>query len=143
MRLPLTRAAEASRGGQCSRFTAALFSAVACAAALLTTTGGLNAQMERSPTLGGRIACLGQPQRVRWQAGFAGGALLHSDPVRQLTFQAYIGASHHLFNPVTGLGSIGLEAFAGVRASAGMCLARAARPAPCRRGIIVGSGSVS
>ncbi|MEX0892119.1 MAG: hypothetical protein WEB88_08105 [Gemmatimonadota bacterium] len=118
MRLPLTRGAGSCRGGQSSRFTATLLSALACAAVMLPWTARLSAQMERSPAVGGRIASLGQPQRIHWQAGVAGGALLDRDPVKQLTFQTYIGASRHLFNPVAGLGTIGLELFGGVRAAA-------------------------
>jgi hypothetical protein len=118
MRLPLTRGAGSCRGGQPSRFTATLLSALACTAVMLVSTGSLNAQMERSPVLGGRIASLGQPQRIKWHAGVAGGALLERDPVEQLTFQTYLGASRHLFNPVTGLATVGLEVFAGVRADA-------------------------
>ncbi|HSJ09047.1 MAG TPA: hypothetical protein VK928_04015 [Longimicrobiales bacterium] len=74
--------------------------------------------MERPPAAGGRIASLGQPQRIHWQAGLGGGSFLDRDPIKQLTFQSYIGASRHLFNPVAGLGTIGVEVFAGVRAAA-------------------------
>ncbi|MCH7876279.1 MAG: hypothetical protein IH965_13400 [Gemmatimonadetes bacterium] len=105
------------RGLRSRAGTAGLWRAltVSSAAALLFGSAtAANAQWDRPPEMGGRTASLGQPPRVRWQAGLGAGALFDSSSA-QFAVRAYLGLTRHLLNPVVGLASIGVETYVGFR----------------------------
>jgi hypothetical protein len=81
---------------------------------LLGSRTAAHAQWDRPPEVGGRTGSLGQPPRLRWQAGLAAGALLDR-PTAELAVRAHVGVTTDLFNPVVGLAGIGVEAYAGFR----------------------------
>ncbi|HEX9165198.1 MAG TPA: hypothetical protein VF862_04775, partial [Gemmatimonadales bacterium] len=83
-------------------------------ALLIIGSGHLAAQTPRPPEAGGRIHSLGQPKRWHLE-GSAGAGAWFEGPASQALYRAGFGVFRDLLSPITGLASVGLEGYAGMR----------------------------